>query len=406
MNKQLKILFVVADFWQAGAQRYAYEVDLALNKNKFEVHILSYRDLNSSKYYTDYYYEKHIKLGSKIHFVNIISPLPDKSIIEKVVYRFLPTRFRDKLMLFFVKKGDTRKKKLSAFLNEFDIISWAGEYTVAFLVDLLEDNIYDKSIIHIMNARFQGVNMYDRYPKSMHYIFTSGFDDQKQLNYELSEIQDFEHFLFPLFLNINVKANLWKFAYKKKKIGIFTRLDLMKPLDPFMYAFHLLQLKMPDIELHIFGSGDPLKSGIKKYTTHLGIEENVFFRGHVENISDTAVSEELDLVWYQGYKNRPGGYAGFDICLTGIPQIFWEFTYLATELDSDPHSIYPIYKRLDFFVEKSYQILNNQEEASRLSSLQFNDTINERDMKKKIYILEDLYVEVALRNSKVNAKIN
>ena len=33
---KIKLLFLVTEFWQAGGQRYTYEIDSALDKKKFE----------------------------------------------------------------------------------------------------------------------------------------------------------------------------------------------------------------------------------------------------------------------------------------------------------------------------------------------------------------------------------
>ena len=37
---KIKLLFVVYDFYQAGAQRFVYEIDKALDRNKFQIEIL------------------------------------------------------------------------------------------------------------------------------------------------------------------------------------------------------------------------------------------------------------------------------------------------------------------------------------------------------------------------------
>ena len=58
-----KVLFFVMDFWNAGAERMAYEFHLYLSNLNFEVTIICYRSLNDSSYgFDDYYYEKHLKL--------------------------------------------------------------------------------------------------------------------------------------------------------------------------------------------------------------------------------------------------------------------------------------------------------------------------------------------------------
>jgi glycosyltransferase involved in cell wall biosynthesis len=402
MNSPVKVLFIVMDFYQAGAQRFVYEVHSALNRKKFDVHILSFRDLNASKQYSDFYYSKHEKIGTKIYFVNqliggptifnrALSALFRSTIVQKVL-----SGKRKKRVAFLLNNFRKKRRILSAFINHYDVVGWMGEYTFSFLCSYLADSIYNRSIIFLMNAKFQGFEVYHNYPKEKHYIFVSGYDDEDQLKHELSEFSDYRHVLFPLYLEINTKIKKWVFNNDKKKIGIFTRLDHMKPLDPFLYAFHMLLDKMPNLELHIFGSGDPLLSGVKKYTQHLGIEKSIFFRGHVPDIAKSAIDEQLNLVWYQGYKNRPAGYAGFDICLTGIPQLFWEFTYSFNEIRSS--ETYPVFKNLNQFVEKSFEILTNEKSANTLSERQFSDVVENRDMVKHVHILENLFDEMALNN--------
>jgi len=212
---------------------------------------------------------------------------------------------------------------------------------------------------------------------------------------ELSEFKDYRHIIFPLYLQIDRKVNTW--SYNKnhhiRKIGIFTRLDQMKPLNSFFAAFHLLRHKLENVELHIFGSGDPVDSGVQRIADIFNISEHVYFRGHQKNIKQTAIAEKLDIVWYQGYKNRPAGYAGFDICLTGIPQVFWDFSHEKKAAEND---VYPLYKNLDSFVDKSIELLTNEDSSKKLSYLQFNDVINNRDIKRGINVLEAVFCDISL----------
>jgi glycosyltransferase involved in cell wall biosynthesis len=385
-GEKVKVLFVVMDFWQAGAERFAFEVDSSLNKDLFDVTILCVRNLNESVDFPDYYYKEHLKLNTHIVF---LETLVGESKIATRIKRRIPALNRNK-----------KSKRLNGFFSQFPVINWFGEYAYSFLCEKLEDSIARRSVIHIMNARFQGPSFYENFPKGQKYIFTSGFDDEEQVKYEFADIEDYEHVLFPLHLNLHSPENNWKFKDKaKKKIGVFTRLSAMKPLDPFVYAFHLLLDRMPDIELHIFGSGDPVIAGFDKYIRHLSLQNKVFFRGHQEDIVKTAVNEELDLVWFQGYKNRPAGYAGFDICRTGIPQVLWDFNPSPLSYGIGGN-VYPIYKHLTSFVDKSYQVLTDEKEAMSLSSLQFNDLLENRDMQKKIYVLENLFLNIAETTSR------
>jgi hypothetical protein len=54
-----KILLCVMDFWNAGAERMAYEIHKYLSINNFHVAIYSCRELNQNSNFKDYYYNKH-----------------------------------------------------------------------------------------------------------------------------------------------------------------------------------------------------------------------------------------------------------------------------------------------------------------------------------------------------------
>ncbi|MEO5891112.1 MAG: hypothetical protein ABIQ31_12705 [Ferruginibacter sp.] len=402
MDKRVKVLFVVRDFWQAGAQRFAFEIDNAINKELFDIHILSYLDLNASTQFTDYYYQKHLDLGSHVSFLkNIVSTpgytrrLTNRMLNNRLSNRLLPLSIRNKINPISEGRKIDRKK-LSAFIKPFDVIGWMGEYMFSLLLPIIDDDIYNKSIIHIMNAKFQGIHVYDNFPKTKHYIFASGFDDEEQVRHEFSDFEHYKTVFFPLYLETGNVINNWHFKKVAtiKKIGIFTRLDPMKPLDPFFYAFHLMLDKYANLELHIFGSGDTVKSGMQRFTEHLNIKDKVFFRGHSENIVETAKVEKMDLVWFQGYKNRPAGYAGFDICLSGVPQVLWDFS-TADAAVADDSLVFPMYKNLNLFIQKSVEILLDEQTAIAYSNRQFTDVVENKNMKKKIHTLENLYSDIS-----------
>ena len=56
MQNRVKVLFVVSEFYQAGTERFTFELDRALNKDKFSVEILCILPLNASERFSDYYY--------------------------------------------------------------------------------------------------------------------------------------------------------------------------------------------------------------------------------------------------------------------------------------------------------------------------------------------------------------
>jgi glycosyltransferase involved in cell wall biosynthesis len=376
-----KILFVVAGFYRAGAERFAYEIDAALNKGEFEVTILCLEEKSSInlQWGNRYYEDKHKNLDTEIMFID--SFLKKKTFLNKVVNKINKKIFNKKVVQY--------NSKINDFFLKFDLIHWMGEYT---FLHFLSEDIRKKSLINIMSAKFQNVNIYWRFDFDYKYNFISGYDENES-EYEYNEFREINHRYLPLLFKIPFQVNKWKFKQTATiKIGIFTRLSRHKPLDPFFYSFQLILERLPNCELHIYGNGNPEEEGMIRYLKTLGIRDKVFFRGHQENIVDTVIDEQINLSWFQGYNNdRPAGYAGFDICSTGTPLICWEFLENPTKPFNE---VYPHYKTLTQFVEKSYEILTCSDSANKLSEFQFKDVIENRDVNKHINTLESIYREI------------
>lgn len=386
MNKTT-VLFIVGALHRAGAERFAYEIDLALNKNKFKISILCLQNKNhiSAKWDSRYYEDKHEALGTNVIYIDEFLENNKTSLLERIFHKLTKKKFKKVIK-------DKYKKTLYSYLDKFDVIHWMGEYT---FIHQVTTEIKKKSLIHSMCAKFQDPTLYDNYDFDYPYEFLSGFYNE-EVAFEYSEFKSIKHNYFPLTLKIDKNENTWKYPYGEiKKIGIFTRLDKNKPLDPFFYAFQLLLDINPNTELHVFGNGNPKEEGMLNYLDRLGISEKVFFRGHQEDISKIAINERLNLSWFQGYNNRtPAGFAGFDICLTGTPLICWDFFSAPT----NPFNfIYPHFKNLNQFVDFTSQVLNNKDKAEELSNMQFKDVLSNRDIDKFIPDLENLYLQLSQR---------
>ena len=65
---KVKVLFVVGSLCRAGAERFAYEIDSALDKNKFQttIYCLEYENVMTENWSERYYEKKHIELGTTI----------------------------------------------------------------------------------------------------------------------------------------------------------------------------------------------------------------------------------------------------------------------------------------------------------------------------------------------------
>jgi glycosyltransferase involved in cell wall biosynthesis len=371
MSKHL--LFIISDFYPGGSQRQTYELDVILKKMGIQTSILCMSDLNESEHFTDHYYKLHLELGTPIQFLSKILP-KEKSKLQRVVNKISNTK---------------NQFKLNEYLKQFDDTWFFGEYTfkkLQYLFDFPKDHAIK---LIIVCSRFQG-KQYREFNKKNKYIFIDGFNDENQVKWEFEGFEDYTHVMLPLSLIPTEQYRKWKFQNtEKKKIGIFTRLSKAKPLDPFFYTFSILQEQFPTLELHIFGSGTPEQAEYDRYIRHLDLK-NVHFRGHQENLKASINNEELDLVWFQGYLNRPAGYAGFDVALTGTPQLFWDFYEGENPLINDSTSVYPHFKKIVPFCEASKSVLFDKSFAERLSVDQFNETVANRDMSKNIELLKEV----------------
>lgn len=384
--QKIKILFVVAGFYRAGAERFAYEIDKALDKEKFELSILSLEGKReiSKLWNVRYYEELHKELGTRIKYAD---DFIDKRFHEKDRLR---NKIKRQLRLFPRHINYWKVDALSAYMNQFEVIHWMGEYI--FINDIF-DEIKQKSLIHMMTARFQKRNLYDNFDYSFNYNFCTPFK-KEELEYELEQFNNYHSVFIPLVMEVDREKCKWKFNndIKIKKIGIFTRLNPFKPLDPFFYSFQLLLDKYPNVELHIFGAGDPNEYGMTDMLERLAIQDKVFFRGHQEDIVLTAINENLALSWFQGYNNHaPSGYAGIDICTSGTPLLCWDF---CPNPNSFENEIYPHYKNLNKFVDKTISLLNDEVEATLLSEKQYNDVVKNRNIKDHIKVVENEYTRI------------
>jgi glycosyltransferase involved in cell wall biosynthesis len=376
MQNKVKVLFVVSEFYQAGTERFTYELDRALNKNQFAVEILCLIPLNASSRFTDYYYTKHLELGTKVHFMDQVNVPTEPTLQQRIKKKLFNTPFTDE------------RVKVKSFFNQYDCISIMGEYNFKEIYKYITSENKHKLLIHIQNSKYQVNNTYDAFPKEEEFHFVSGFH-ANQIKHELSEFENYKH----TYYNLNLK---FEYIYTKTeytiseipKIGIFTRLTPAKPLDPFIYAFQLILEHSSQAELHIFGSGDPKKEGVQRYIEQLKLEKNIFFRGHQENILKTAVQENLDLVWLHGYHGLPGGWVGFDISTAKIPQLFWNF---GNDDQSNFYSFFPMFNSISGLAQKSLQMLYNPNEARKLADEQFNYTNDNYNIEKNILVMEELY---------------
>ena len=377
MGNKTKILFVVSEFYQSGANRYTYEIDQCINKELIQLDILSWHPLKNSEVWEDFYYQKHLALGTKIYFLGEI---------KKVTHPTYKQRLKRKI---FKKPLPDERLIYQDFMNQYDKIIVIGEYLYPAVTQWMNKRQKLNVFVSIHNSIFQHPENYANFDKEDSYRFISSFEDGMFQN-ELRQFKDYKHCFFPLSINNTNKVFKTDYGFKEPiKIGIFTRLSFTKPLDPFLYALQAICEKYPTAQLHIYGSGDPVQEGVMRFVKQLDLTKNVFFRGHQQDLIHTALADNLSLIWLHGYYGVPGGFAGFDICTTKIPQVFWDFSVTGDKYRDER---FPMYHVLSKFVAKSMEIIENESLARELAEVQYSYIENDKDIQKFIHILENLFV--------------
>ncbi|MNL00923.1 hypothetical protein D3C87_1213710 [compost metagenome] len=366
-----------------------YEFDYALDKTKFEVSILSLIELNTRKDLPDFFYEKHLELGSEILFLKDFVTQFKKGLPYKIVNKLLKNSLNERSK----KKNSTN---LITLFNNYDKVAFMGEYVYQHLSPIIPVDYFEIIMIFVMSTRFQSED-YRNFEKNNKYLFFTGFNSLEEIEYEFEGYNNYKNQFMPLCLAVTEDYNKWKFNQNNeaKKVGIFTRLHKDKPLDPFLYTYQVLLSQGLDIELHVFGVGNYKLAEYDRYINNLDLQGKVYFRGHQSDMKKTILDEKLDLIWFQGYNNSPAGYAGLEACLTGTPQLFWEFfsgeNTKLNQLNDD--TIYPHFKNLLAFSEVSKKVLFDKEVAESISIKQFQDVVNNRDIFKRIHVIEKILLD-------------
>ena len=73
---------------------------------------------------------------------------------------------------------------------------------------------------------------------------------------------------------------------------------------------------------------------------------------------DTLKQDTPHLIWFQSANKEPGGYAAFEIAMSGLPQLFWDF--LDTGEKRKIGEVFPSFTSMSAFVYETKELLMNE----------------------------------------------
>lgn len=299
--RRTRLLFVISQLIQGGAERWLYEVARGLDRARFEVEVLTSPLVRGPRHV---YLEPLREAGIPVHGdLPLVQPLLVKAGLRsgrmEAAYRSLGLAARARLGRRWFRGFD--------LVCPVQIENW---YAVRGCVEP------ERTIIHLMSNAVQHDHDHLCLLRDGRRYRLVLFNEAQRA--ELNGI-DHEAFLWPLAMDL---ANRPRLALPEgsRRIGVFTRLSRQKPLEPLLYAFHTLRAEVPEAELHVFGAGDP---GVFGHTIDLlHLRDAVRFRGHAPDLDATLRDERIALCWMLSVDDAVG-YASIEAGSLGVPLLFW-----------------------------------------------------------------------------------
>jgi glycosyltransferase involved in cell wall biosynthesis len=384
-KRPTRIVFVLSQLVQHGSERFLFEICQALDKEQFEVEVLT------RKYFVKrhYYYSKLRELGIPVH----------TKLISRRHLRYLIKRIYRKSV--FVQKVISRlhsaliEREYDRFFDSFDVIAVIGIETYCdALRPLLDAN--RNVIIHHVSHEFQFERDYfAECPQDK--IVT--LDVQQEDEIRRSRLSRAEMFRFAVSMNLSSRGKVPPprlITGEPIRIGVVSRLFRDRPNEPIFRCFAALLQEMTAI-LYFYGGGD--KAQYDALLEELGIQDKVRFMGHQEDLEIAIRRDNLALLWLVSM-GPSLSYASIEVASLGMPMVFWNLSSMSyeeilAETDNALHS----FSNIDRFVEFNRNVLADSSELATLGEKLRTFVRRKFEIANYIKALEHYYQEVAERAS-------
>lgn len=385
MYHKIKILFVHSQLVQHGSERYLYELCKALDKDRFEIHVLTRFFLIKN----NFYYPKLLEIGCEIH-TKLLSlrhiRYPFKVFFNRYNFVRVILRFLHTLLIKIIYFN---------FFQKFDVIAVIGIETYCDALAPLLDK-HNNVIIHHVNHQFQFERNYFEECKQKNIVI---LDDQQRQEIIESKISDAYCYFLPLPMSFDNFANIGiskVFNRNYKRIAVFSRLFKDRPNEPLFRCFSEFKKVYPNSEMYFYGDGD--SSQYFKLLNDLGILDHVIFRGHSKSISNSIINDKIDVLWLVSM-GKSISYSSIEISALGMPMVFWNLNEVDNlQILDDTNGAINSFNNLKKFIEFNLNISKDDKELRRIGQNIRNYVTNYYDINKNIKKLEKYYLTYSKPN--------
>ena len=150
---------------------------------------------------------------------------------------------------------------------------------------------------------------------------------------------------------------------KKNKITLFSRYTFLKGVGDAINAFKIVVDKRPDATLEIFGKG-PREKNFQKQIKELGLENNVFLKGYVNNV-DKEMTESVATLLTSKYEAFP--LVILESLLNKTPVISFDVNYGPGDIiDNSKNGFLVEPYNIEEMAEKIIFLLDNTSKAGEM----------------------------------------
>ena len=378
-NNKIKILFVHSQLVQHGSERYLYELCKVLDKDRFEIHVLTRFFLIKD----NFYYSKLLDIGCQIH-AKLLSlrhlRYPFKFFFNRYKFVRVILRFLHTLLIKIIYFN---------FFQKFDVIAVIGIETYCDALAPLLDN-QKNVIIHHVNHQFQFErNYFDECQQNK--IIIS--DDQQRNEILNSKMSDAICYFLPLPMAFDKYTNIGLTKVFNKnftRVAVFSRLYKDRPNEPLFRCFSEFRKFNPNAEMYFYGDGD--SSQYYDLLNDLGILDSVIFRGHSRSISDSIINDKIDILWLVSM-GKSISYSSIEISGFGMPMVFWNLNDIdSLKILADTNGAINSFNNLKEFIDFNLKISGDDKELRMIGQNVRNYVMNYYDINKNIKKLEDYYL--------------
>ena len=396
MSKK-RILVITSSLQPAGAEKYAFELVKAFDKDSYQVEILTSNDVYTNTTFPHVYFPILKSLGYKIH---TLFTKPKEWVVHYPAFirknRFLvkvfnyPLFLLNQLRIYFLYPN-----KVMRLYKKFDAILLIDALHYKKIKSYLPENVYFETHLMCHQIQFdENFDIYEGYEScsstNFVYIDSLQLEEIKNRNIEINS----SHY-FPLSLNIpllnegnEIKTNS---TSTSKNIGVFTRISRMKPLEKIIASFELLSKLDSSIHLKLFGFiqdrdyFEELSAEIKSK----GLENKVSFEGHSVNMIESIKNNYILVLWAPSIYNFVG-YAATEVCLHKVPIILNNIEKGSTVLSLDNSESMPPYFYSEMqLAQFTFSILNDDQALVKLTETEYKYYSTNNDIVRNINNYQD-----------------